>query len=100
MDEQYTAKWLYLWRHLGLLWNFLPFTGNINETSIYNKLTNRLVNSQYNTIFTEYDQDTAHNFSLRIKRRPEARGHQKLSRASKFSFRASKFFFFFMFKNL
>ena len=38
--------------------------------------------------------------SLHIKRRPEARGHQKLSRASKFSFRASKFFFFFMFKNL
>ena len=38
--------------------------------------------------------------SLRIKRRPEALGHQKLSRASKFSFRASKFFFFFMFKNL
>ena len=35
--------------------------------------------------------------SLRIKRRPEALGHQKLSRASKFSFRASKFFFFFMF---
>ena len=39
-------------------------------------------------------------YSLRIKRRPEALGHQKLSRASKFSFRASKFFFFFMFKNL
>ena len=38
--------------------------------------------------------------SLHIKRRPEALGHQKLSRASKFSFRASKFFFFFMFKNL
>ena len=38
--------------------------------------------------------------SLRIKRLPEALGHQKLSRASKFSFRASKFFFFFMFKNL
>ena len=37
---------------------------------------------------------------LRIKRRPEALGHQKLSRASKFSFQASKFFFFFMFKNL
>ena len=31
--------------------------------------------------------------SLRIKRRPEALGHQKLRRASKFSF-------FFMFKNL
>ena len=29
--------------------------------------------------------------SLRIKRRPEALGHQKLSRASKFSFQASKF---------
>ena len=39
-------------------------------------------------------------FSLRIKRRPEALGHQKLSRASKFSYRASKFFFFFMFENL
>ena len=37
--------------------------------------------------------------SLRIKRRPEALGHQKLSRACKFSFQASKFFFFFMFKN-
>ena len=39
-------------------------------------------------------------YSLRIKRRPEALGHQKLSWASKFSFWASKFFFFFMFKNL
>ena len=38
--------------------------------------------------------------SLRIKRRPEALGHQKLSQASKFSFWASKFFFFLMFKNL
>ena len=38
--------------------------------------------------------------SLRIKDRPEAQGHQRLSRASKFSFRASNFFFFFMFKNL
>ena len=36
--------------------------------------------------------------SLRIKRQPEALGHQKLSRASKFSFGASKFFFFFMLK--
>ena len=38
--------------------------------------------------------------SIRIKRQPEALGHLKLSRASKFSFWASKFFFFFMLENL
>ena len=38
-------------------------------------------------------------FSLRIKRRPSALGHQKWSRVSKISCRASKFFFFFIFKN-
>ena len=35
-------------------------------------------------------------YSLHIKRRPEALGQQKLSQ---FSFQASKFFFFFMFKD-
>ena len=37
--------------------------------------------------------------SLCIECRPEALGWQKISRASKFSCRASKFFFFFMFES-